>query len=153
MVSDHPVCTCRPFCLGWPPNCRPECIVSAECPQDLACIRNRCQNPCLGTCGLDARCQVVAHNPVCSCPDGYDGDPFLFCKPAAPSKTCFYSRRKSFGIHARAFTELKKALEDITRRREFAESYPAQIRVFGGNRLTFFKFNRSRSFFFFLILL
>lgn len=62
-----------------PPNCRPECVISAECAQDKACLNNKCVDPCPGTCGQNARCQVLNHNPICSCSPGFTGDPFLQC--------------------------------------------------------------------------
>lgn len=36
-------------------------------------------DPCPGTCGFNARCQVINHNPICSCNPGYNGDPFVRC--------------------------------------------------------------------------
>lgn len=54
-------------------------MVSSECTQDKACINQKCSDPCPGTCGLQARCQVVNHNPICSCSPGYTGDPFTRC--------------------------------------------------------------------------
>lgn len=36
-------------------------------------------NPCTGTCGLQAVCHVVYHNPICSCGPTYTGDPFVQC--------------------------------------------------------------------------
>lgn len=65
--------------IGAPPACRPECMVSADCPQDKACINKKCKDPCPGTCGLNARCNVVNHNPICSCAPGLTGDPFVRC--------------------------------------------------------------------------
>jgi hypothetical protein len=65
--------------IGTPPSCRPECVVSADCPQDKACLNQKCKDPCPGTCGQNARCQVVNHNPICSCPPGHTGDPFNRC--------------------------------------------------------------------------
>ena len=62
-------------------GCRPECLVSSECSANLACIRNSCANPCVGACGVGANCEVVNHNPICSCPRGYTGDPFTQCRP------------------------------------------------------------------------
>lgn len=73
------VCTCRPSYIGSPPNCRPECVVSSECGQTLACVNMKCVDPCPGTCGFNARCQVINHNPICSCNAGYNGDPFVRC--------------------------------------------------------------------------
>lgn len=78
-VDSHAVCSCLPDMLGAPPNCRPECIVASECAQDKSCINRKCKNPCVGACGQYARCQTVNHNPICSCPIGYQGDPFVIC--------------------------------------------------------------------------
>lgn len=78
-VNGHAVCSCQQNYIGNPPGCRPECTISADCFQDKACIGQKCKDPCPGTCGLNAKCQVVNHNPICSCPPGYTGDPFLRC--------------------------------------------------------------------------
>lgn len=45
----------------------------------LSCIRNKCQDPCPGTCGTDAICTTQAHVPTCSCPPGLTGNPFQQC--------------------------------------------------------------------------
>lgn len=79
VVDGHAVCTCQQSYIGTPPSCRPECVVSADCPQNRACISQRCEDPCSQTCGLAALCQVINHNPVCSCPKGYAGNPLLNC--------------------------------------------------------------------------
>jgi hypothetical protein len=79
-VSGQAVCSCVPGFIGSPPACRPECIVSSECGQNEACSNQKCRNPCLGTCGVGARCQVVNHNPICSCPPRFTGDPFIRCQ-------------------------------------------------------------------------
>lgn len=79
-VVDHrPVCSCLPGMLGAPPNCRPECLIHADCPNRLACIGSKCKDPCVGSCGFNALCNVVNHQPVCSCQQGYHGDPFSGC--------------------------------------------------------------------------
>ena len=104
-VADYrPVCSCLPgnnedhkrllqfvmtFYLGYygaPPDCRPECVINSECAPSLACINLKCANPCVGVCGINARCDVVAHNPVCSCPQGFIGDPFTSCRQPPPGK-------------------------------------------------------------------
>lgn len=79
MLNEHAICSCQRGYIGSPPSCRPECIVSADCPQDKACTNQRCIDPCPGTCGINARCQVVNHNPICSCTAGLTGDPFIRC--------------------------------------------------------------------------
>ncbi|KAL1140438.1 hypothetical protein AAG570_000370 [Ranatra chinensis] len=92
VTNGHAVCSCQPNFIGSPPSCRPECVVSSECAQDKACLNQKCADPCPGTCGLNARCQVLNHNPICSCSPGYTGDPFLKCQkqqtPAPPTNPC-----------------------------------------------------------------
>lgn len=86
-------CRCLPEYIGNPyESCRPECVLNDECPRDKACLRNKCRDPCPGTCGQNSRCDVINHIPVCSCPEGYTGDPFSNCRniPQGTSylKTC-----------------------------------------------------------------
>lgn len=75
------VCSCNTNYIGTPPNCKPECTVNAECQQNKACHKFKCENPCAGTCGVNARCEVINHNPICSCPLAMVGDPFVRCYP------------------------------------------------------------------------
>ena len=77
-----PACSCQPNFVGRPPNCRPECIINAECPRDKACQKERCLDPCPGSCGINARCLTINHAPVCTCITGFSGDPFSGCTPA-----------------------------------------------------------------------
>lgn len=79
----HCVCSCLPGYRGIAPNCKPECIVSSECSLTTACFDYKCVDPCAGNiCGINARCQVVSHNAICQCPQGYTGDPFTRCTPS-----------------------------------------------------------------------
>lgn len=78
-VNNQAICSCAPNYMGTPPTCRPECIISSECPLHLACSNQRCMDPCSGSCGVGATCKVINHNPVCSCPSRYSGDPFIRC--------------------------------------------------------------------------
>lgn len=80
-INSQAVCSCVPGFVGAPPTCRPECISSPECPLNEACVNQKCINPCPGTCGIGAECQVVNHNPICSCPARFTGDPFTRCIP------------------------------------------------------------------------
>lgn len=83
-INEHAVCSCLRGFIGTPPNCRPECVVSAECPTIKACVNQKCTDPCLGSCGLNARCEVINHSPICSCLEGQTGDPFKSCYPIPP---------------------------------------------------------------------
>lgn len=73
-------CSCLPDYIGNPyEGCRPECVVDTDCASSLTCIQSKCQNPCPGTCGQNAECQVINHHPSCSCISGYTGNPFQYC--------------------------------------------------------------------------
>lgn len=85
-VNGQAVCSCVQNYIGRPPNCRPECTTNSECTSSLACINDRCKDPCPGACGFEALCHVINHSPVCSCMNGYTGDPFSGCT-AIQSKT------------------------------------------------------------------
>lgn len=75
------VCSCIESYIGSPPTCRPECTVSSDCPLNEACYNQKCRDPCPGTCGSNARCQVINHSPICSCLNGFTGDAFTRCIP------------------------------------------------------------------------
>lgn len=79
-VGNTPACSCQPGYLGVPPSCRPECVSNSECSQSMACVNQRCKDPCAGVCGEGAVCRVVNHNPICNCPRDMTGDPFVRCQ-------------------------------------------------------------------------
>lgn len=58
----------------------PECVINQDCARDKACFSQRCRDPCVDACGLNAICQVVNHQAVCSCPPGYYGEPRVQCR-------------------------------------------------------------------------
>lgn len=74
-----PSCSCLSQYIGSPPNCRPECVMNSECPSNKACISEHCRDPCPGSCGYNAECNVMNHTPMCVCPFGMIGDPFTSC--------------------------------------------------------------------------
>jgi len=78
-LNNRASCTCIPGMLGAPPACRPECVIHQDCPSDRACVNKKCQDPCVGSCGFNALCKVQKHQPICSCFDGYEGDPYGGC--------------------------------------------------------------------------
>ncbi|CAG0880783.1 unnamed protein product [Cyprideis torosa] len=82
-VTNHrPQCRCPPGLTGDPrqycerpiPPPEPECRTDADCGTGLACINERCQNPCqlLNPCHPTAVCTVIDILPVktmsCECP-------------------------------------------------------------------------------------
>lgn len=62
-------------------GCRPECILNTDCTVNKACINNKCKDPCQGTCGINAICNVYNHIPMCTCPQGMNGNAFIQCLP------------------------------------------------------------------------
>ncbi|XP_037052037.1 neurogenic locus notch homolog protein 1-like isoform X1 [Bradysia coprophila] len=89
-VGGRPVCSCPSGHSGNPTTyCRrAECLDHSECRGDMACRSGSCVNPCAGTCGTNANCEVRNHVAVCSCPGGYKGDPFSYCRRADPEELC-----------------------------------------------------------------
>lgn len=78
-MNNQAVCSCIEGYVGSPPSCRPECTINADCYLTEACSNQKCRNPCIGTCGVGAKCQVINHKPICSCPPSMTGDPFIRC--------------------------------------------------------------------------
>lgn len=86
--ADLPSCTCMDDYIGTPPNCRPQCTIDSECASNRACLRQKCTDPCPGSCGTGAECLVVNHMAVCTCPQGFTGDSFVNCFLESPRKHC-----------------------------------------------------------------
>jgi len=80
--GDNANCKCPPGHQGDPfVFCKKgECEYDHDCDHQLACFDFKCRDPCIGTCGQLAECQVRDHRPICSCPQGYTGDPLTACK-------------------------------------------------------------------------
>lgn len=73
-------CLCLPDYFGNPyDGCRPECVSNSECSPSLACVRNKCVDPCSGVCGTNAQCHVINHMPQCTCDAGFTGNAYQFC--------------------------------------------------------------------------
>lgn len=90
-INNHGVCSCQPGYIGIPPMCRPECQTSAECDLNKACVGQKCLDPCTDDkCAANARCNVVSHNPICSCKESYTGDPFVNCIPIESKHVNFF---------------------------------------------------------------
>lgn len=80
------ICTCPDgYISNGSSSCKPTnmvvkvggCISDADCSEDRACLRGICHNPC--NCGLNAECRIKNHKPVCSCRQGYVGNPEFEC--------------------------------------------------------------------------
>lgn len=88
-VNNQAVCSCVPGYFGSPPSCRPECVVDSDCSRNLACSNQKCSDPCAGTCGINALCTVVNHNPNCNCIPRYTGNAFVHCHPISKDNRIF----------------------------------------------------------------
>lgn len=101
------VCSCLPNYLGRPPQCRPECVVNSDCSMNLACVNERCKNPCIGSCGPNAECRVASHAPYCQCLTGYTGDPFNGCVKvvAAIQRKLIKSMNRTMAVTERCTTQ------------------------------------------------
>lgn len=75
---------------GNDPLCHPECLSNTDCQFNQACIGWKCADPCLGSCGINANCQVILHAPVCSCPIGLYGNPYDSCSPQIIGDYIYY---------------------------------------------------------------
>lgn len=69
----------------------PECTQDFECERDLACISEKCVNPCreIAPCDSSAICKVINSVPVrtmmCVCPDNWAPDESGRCQPIQQS--------------------------------------------------------------------
>ena len=94
-------CSCIPDYIGNPYiECKPECVVNAECPRDLACIGQKCKDPCPGICGVFASCYVTNHLPLCKCDQGYTGDAFVSCQRITTRK---FQNHSQFCLEIQSF--------------------------------------------------
>jgi hypothetical protein len=70
----------------------PECQQDPDCPGILACIQNKCLDPCieLKPCSSSTKCSVSNTLPVktmvCTCPEGWVPDDDGECRPGKPFK-------------------------------------------------------------------
>lgn len=85
-VNGSPSCSCIPEYKGQPPYCKPECISNSECAPQLACVNQKCSDPCIRACGANAECKVVSHSAMCICAQGFVGDPFTQCTLQTPTE-------------------------------------------------------------------
>lgn len=80
-LNGQAICSCLPEYSGSPPQCRPECVINAECAYNRACANRKCVDPCPGACGKNAECNVFNHYPICSCKQGFTGNSHYQCYP------------------------------------------------------------------------
>ena len=90
-------CKCIADYIGNPYiECKPECVVNAECPRDKACVNQKCKDPCPGVCGAYAYCTATNHNAICQCEPGYTGNAFVACQRITTRKFDFLNQCTCF---------------------------------------------------------
>jgi len=82
------------------------CLRHTDCPSSMVCHNSACTDPCQlkntfdksnissfhysldstpnkneNMCGLNAKCSVIEHTPVCSCEKNTYGNPYVGCVP------------------------------------------------------------------------
>lgn len=132
-------CTCLPEYQGDPySGCRPECVINNDCSRDKACVRNKCIDPCPGTCGQNAICDVINHIPMCSCPQGMAGNAFVQCSPYQsayfdlnscvflldPNSLSFVQPQSSLKIHVSPRLAVRTLSAAKSTARQFALAFP-----------------------------
>lgn len=72
-----------------------ECLVHEDCEGGFYCeLDKTCTDACsLDVCGEGSLCTAKLHRPVCSCPDGYEGNPYDKCIKS-PSRVGMKFRRR-----------------------------------------------------------
>ncbi|KAK0077551.1 hypothetical protein PV326_009982, partial [Microctonus aethiopoides] len=70
---------CQSFTEALDPS--KDCENSTSCGMSEKCILDLCRNPCPGSCGINAICTVLKHEPNCRCPKCYEGDALIKCEP------------------------------------------------------------------------
>lgn len=97
-------CSCLPEYYGDPyVECRPECVMNDDCDRNKACVNQKCVDPCVGICGLNADCFVANHSPYCTCLTGYTGN---------PSAGCYEIPRRMYSFHCHFDTNKNSHLFD-----------------------------------------
>ena len=86
---------------------KPECTSDPECPYHLACIQEKCQDPCYShSCGRNAECKAKNHRAICICFPGYVGDPYSFCEERKKSSNHFHKFTKWGAMANKSFLQL-----------------------------------------------
>lgn len=80
-MNDQAVCSCLSGYLGSPPTCRPQCTLNSDCPNNQACINQKCSDPCHLSCGKNSECKTIDHQPFCNCMPKYTGNAYADCYP------------------------------------------------------------------------
>lgn len=81
VINNQATCSCLENVYGSDPYCQPECTINSDCSSQQICVNNKCKLACEDGCGLNADCFVRNHISVCTCREGYSGNPYERCVP------------------------------------------------------------------------
>lgn len=98
-------CGHNEICQGY--KCQPGCRSDGGCGSGKSCISLQCIDPCnfADVCGENALCHTQGHQPYCSCPANYEGNPTVRCylkaqeeifctkdSECSPEKSCLHNK-------------------------------------------------------------
>ena len=69
------------------------CEDDDDCSSNEACRNQDCVNPCViprNPCSNPATCSVNNHQPICTCPPGYEENAYGQCTPGRNFQTRYY---------------------------------------------------------------
>ena len=85
-----------------------ECVENTDCSSGESCVNNKCEDVCRldGVCGTNADCRTRNHVPLCSCREGFNGDPRIGCNrviACARDVECPTNMMCAFGVCSREY--------------------------------------------------
>lgn len=123
-------CTCLPEYYGDPyVSCRPECVTNSDCSREKTCINNKCKDPCIGACGVNAECRVVNHSPSCICLPGYEGNPTVSCHLPIISMLIYVLYLPFFRLQYFNLSYLQKLFQFSSKRRTSKSLFTVSLRT------------------------
>ena len=93
-----------------------ECVENTDCSATESCVNNKCEDVCRldGVCGTNANCRTRNHVPLCSCREGFDGDPRIGCNrviACARDVECPTNMMCAFGVCSPRCSSIRDCLE------------------------------------------
>lgn len=71
---------------------KPQCTNDLDCADADKCIRGSCVEACkVDVCGVNALCNSLAHQALCTCAPGYTGNPHVECANGEMNFCCVMS--------------------------------------------------------------
>ena len=92
---------------------KPQCSYDNDCNDNELCHEGNCQGACRGDngCGVNTACDERNHRPVCSCLDGFRGDPYdpnRGCQERKEKVLHFCMKHEGEILHTGLFDKIKR---------------------------------------------